>query len=956
MKSRFVVSGRLATAVLFAFVSFAAAAQDNLDFIEPADNVKKPINYAQAVTVEWMLGDISPIRGPVALTTTLGTVNVAMQMTDDFGRATFIVSSDTPGIAMLEAVTATDTIDMQLNFVDPPTGSDLLDLAPYEPPHGIPSVMRTDENGRRYWLAKDRIVARIEPGVRVSDLEAYVNDNFVIDRFFISQSLMVLVFDETQRVTPLRKLAKELENLIVMHGTDSFDPVRKAGLLASLDHSQQAYMVPDQIIVRFVDVPDMPADLAAFEDNFSNDYRLTDLEQFSSNELRYLATVNIDDQPKDAIQLATDMSNDSRVANADPNFAPVMRPRSAGAGEPGFPSQWYHRNDGHDATEDADIDTDLAWHFTEGSSSTIIAVIDSGFDVDHPDLKENLDPLQLFDMVDSDPSDLLPDYLGFSAFAHGTHAAGVAGARGDNNRGYSGSCPQCRLLLIRREYEANYDQIIDVIVKAQNENANVLSMSWGFVGGDPAEEVWEVIQEAVDAGVTMVMAMTNENIDNCDSKGNGDYIDSSAHPAIIAVSGITDYDERSPYYGEAKGHGICMDVLAPTRGGAKGVHTTSVMMIDDEKKSTYWYDFGGTSAATPLVAGVIGLMKTLDPGLSPLKIQRILQDTADRVDPAHANYSTESGFSDPGGMPTHGYGRINAYEAVKLVAIAAPIDPDVPRGHEKMDLFLRDNATDWGNTQRSSDLLFDSPRSYYNRQQSVDIKIDVGKDDPPLATASDFSNFVGESPQSGNQATVYLRVRNRGPDPVPGMMVKLHAAVVDGALPPLPADFWTNYPIDSTDTTAWWTLAEATLTEDIPYSGASIAGCPRQSDIPPCDPGGTAITVTDPAMIVSLNVTFPDWDADSGQRLVLLAVVHHDDIDPVQGKLTGNPAFNVVPVAVAYDNNVTLWDPGYSSGGGGGFGILSLFTIFLIAGGNRILVLELKARDSVSQSLHVGVR
>src|SRR5690606_21394920 len=113
----------------------------------------------------------------------------------------------------------------------------------------------------------------------------------------------------------------------------------------------------------------------------------------------------------------------------------------------------------------------------------------------------------------------------------------------------------------------------------------------------------------------------------------------------------------------AMGFGPCMDVLAPTRGGKRGIRTTSVTRISNVVTSTYWHDFSGTSAATPMVAGTVALVKNQMPELSPLQVQRILQDTADRVDPQHAAYSPETGFSETGGISSHGYGRVNAFEA-----------------------------------------------------------------------------------------------------------------------------------------------------------------------------------------------------------------------------------------------------------------------------------------------------
>src|SRR3546814_10930914 len=109
-------------------------------------------------------------------------------------------------------------------------------------------------------------------------------------------------------------------------------------------------------------------------------------------------------------------------------------------------------------------------------------------------------------------------------------------------------------------------------------------------------------------------------------------------------------------------------------------------------------------------------METLDGSLIPLEHQRILQDTADKIEPTVAAYDPDTGFSSPTAAPTpqgqgslggvgstHGYGRVNAFEAVRLVAPAAA------GGHGGGDAFLRDTRLDWGNTEKPSNLRTATP-------------------------------------------------------------------------------------------------------------------------------------------------------------------------------------------------------------------------------------------------------
>jgi subtilisin family serine protease len=100
-------------------------------------------------------------------------------------------------------------------------------------------------------------------------------------------------------------------------------------------------------------------------------------------------------------------------------------------------------NNRADATEDADIDADLAWDLTMGSANTIIAIIDAGFDVNHPDLSPNFLQPEIGWNFDGDDANL-------DGYEHGTAVLGLATAASDGVSGIVGSCPRCSPLLIKR--------------------------------------------------------------------------------------------------------------------------------------------------------------------------------------------------------------------------------------------------------------------------------------------------------------------------------------------------------------------------------------------------------------------------------------------------------------------------------------------------------------------------
>lgn len=874
-------------------------AQESIEFLSPSDSARSPTSFSQEVTVQWIDGAY-PVRGDITLSTTLGSVAHETVRTDDFGHATFIVVSKEAGVTMLEATAGSISSRIRVQFETPGPGNGLNDRIAVQPPFGANGSLRRDEHETRYWLANDRIAFVAGDGYKRSDLDDFVNDNDVVEIIVLDETMFALRFNDDTRTTPLRNLVRELEDIGGTGLLDTERPIRKAGLVAWLDGTTQAYIALDTIIVKFRVLPST-ADKVAFE----NQYKLNDLEQLGRNPRRFVATIDIS-QTMDPISLATEIDRDPLVELVDSSFVVARSSRSSVDTTPGFNLQWYHENVGDYAQEDADIDSESAWAFTEGSHNVMIAVLDSGFDIFHPDLIDNLDPVDptnfAEDFFDNDNTDLLGSSFGMEAFGHGTRAAGVAAARGDNNKGYAGVCPSCQLLLIRIIHDD--DTAVTGIDEAVTRGAKVISNSWGWPV--PGDNLVDAMNDAVEDGVTIFMAMTNEEIDNCSTIGP---FDTSSLDTVIAVSGVTDYDRRSPNAWEGLGYGACMDIVAPTRGGEKGIHTTSVEMTPSGKLATYWHDFSGTSAATPMAAGVAGLLLTVDNSLTPLQLQSVLQDTADRVHSNNAEYSALSGFSDPGGEPKYGYGRINAFEAVRLVATALP-PGDEPSGRGGKDLLLRDHAHDWGNTEQPSNTLFTSPRQHYIANKSVDIKIDIAPFVANVETAGAFEAFKSELTNPGVLARVYVRTRNRGPNTVTSSTLKLHATVVQGSLPDLPTDFWTSFPADSSLSTVWQTIGSDLLT-NIAYSGASIAGCPERL-VPKCH---LSPAQNDPAVIRTFDLPAMDWDSDNGQYLALLVAIDSDE-DPLQGKLTPSASFNNVMTAVHMDNNVTLWVSKQPAGGG----------------------------------------
>ena len=390
--------------------------------------------------------------------------------------------------------------------------------------------------------------------------------------------------------------------------------------------------------------------------------------------------------------------------------------------------------------------------------------------------------------------------------------------------------------------------------------------------------------------------MNNGNINDCTGTP-----DISANANVIAISASSNQDQKVT----ESAFGNCMELLAPThRGYGGGTPFTGTLNITTtDRTGTAGYNntnapsapcpaevgdnnytncFGGTSSATPYTAGIAGLMLSATPGLTRQQVQRSLQDTADKVQDSAGSYSESTGFSAPGGAATHGFGRVNAFEAVRLVA------PTATGGRNNVDIFLRDNRLDWGNTEQLSNVLMEPTRGYIPHYQSVDIKIDAGPtyEASPPTNSAQFDAFVDEDPVSDQVNRVYVRLHNRGATTANNVTIKLQWSFAGTALPALPSDYWTAFPGDSAvPSSPWNTLGTQTIT-NLLYSGASVAG-------------GAA----DGSQIVAFDFTGPPIDSSLSafRHHCLLAVISSPQ-DPV---LVTSMAQFAPDVITPRDNNVT---------------------------------------------------
>lgn len=329
------------------------------------------------------------------------------------------------------------------------------------------------------------------------------------------------------------------------------------------------------------------------------------------------------------------LANNSEIEYIEPNYIISLNSKKTAEeisipNDSVFKKQWGLQNDGKNGTifssgvAGEDINVLPAWGVTKGSKNIKIAVIDTGVDYTHPDLKEQMD-INIAELngkpgLDDDGNGYIDDIYGFD-FAykdgdpqdgdgHGTHCAGVIGAA-HNEIGVAGVMADVKIVAIKFLNDKGSGEIIDAVSAidyAIKRKVQIMSNSWG--GGKYLQSLSDAIASARDAGITFVAAAGNESNDN-------DRMPS--YPAnyqianVISVGSYSSNGRKSSFsnYGQTTVH-----VTAP---GAK--------IISTYKDGDYKI-LSGTSMATPHISGIIGLLLSQEPNITPAQIKERLINTS----------------------------------------------------------------------------------------------------------------------------------------------------------------------------------------------------------------------------------------------------------------------------------------------------------------------------------------
>lgn len=449
----------------------------------------------------------------------------------------------------------------------------------------------------------------------------------------------------------------------------------------------------------------------------------------------------------DALEMANSFYESGLFAAAEPDLMENMLIQCVN--DAYFRQQWALQNTGQlGGTIGVDIKMCEAWQISEGNTNIIVALIDHGIELNHPDFA-NISTVSFDSESGTSPSQVLGN--------HGTACAGIIGATANNYLGVAGIAPNATLMSISNSLAGTPNSRMkraDAVNFARTNGAAVINNSWG--SAVPYQVIDDAINLAVSSGrggLGCIVVFASGN----------DYQSSISYPSnlpgVIAV-GATD---RNDLRADFSNYGTGLDIAAP----GVGIYTTDRQGTNGYNSSAspvgdYYANFSGTSAAAPHVAAVAALVLSVDNSLPYEQVVSILTESAEKV----GGYT----YNANGWSAELGFGRLNAYAALNRIPGRYSIS--------------------------GSDYLCSSLNYTVNGLPSGSV-IDWSSSDPNIATISTAGNAVKIS-DGHVTITATINIPNRG-----GTVVLTKYVTVGTISPWVGGTFndggsGTNQPLEST--------------------------------------------------------------------------------------------------------------------------------------------------------------
>lgn len=337
---------------------------------------------------------------------------------------------------------------------------------------------------------------------------------------------------------------------------------------------------------------------------------------------------------------------DPDVEYAEPNYEVTTAMMAPAPNDPNFPKMWDVNNRGqYGGTFDADIDAREAWLDPTASNQVVVAVIDTGIDINHPDLKNKIwnNPGEIAgDHKDNDHNGYVDDVHGWDFYhndasvfdsaeqdTHATHVAGTIAAQRNNNVGVAGISQQTKIMPLKFIGPGNASSIVDAaaaIYYSVDMKAEISNNSWGYYLSGESKTLKDAVDYTTTAftppgqdpvGQVFVAAAMNGGDDFVGDNNDRNPVFPSSYPNsnIISVAASSDKDVLTSFsnygYNSVDLAAPGKDILSTVPGGA--------------------YQFGyGTSMAAPHVTGVAALVKSQSPQLKAREIKDRILRSVDR--------------------------------------------------------------------------------------------------------------------------------------------------------------------------------------------------------------------------------------------------------------------------------------------------------------------------------------